>query len=154
MRYAGGMRALLALLLVIACGPALADDCGDLVGRVTAETRAEVGNRSLDYATFTLGPDTTLTLACGGAHPSSVGAQFRGETPPDSYFALFGRAGQAVTGVAAGVIEAAAHRARDAASRLRHSNVDAGGVRVTCSVSQAEKGPLTLCAVIESADRS
>jgi hypothetical protein len=148
------MRALLTLILLLASGPVLADSCGDLIGRVTAATQAEIGNRSLDYATFTVATDTTLTLACGGSYPSSVGAQFRGETPPDTYYALFGRAGHAVTGIEAGIIEAAAHRARDAASRLRHSNVDAGGVRVTCSVSTGEKGPLTLCAVIESTDRS
>ncbi|WP_336485292.1 ABC transporter ATPase [Methylobacterium nigriterrae] len=146
------MRAILTALLLTAGTPALADECGDLIDRVASETKAEIGNRSLDFANFTLAPDTTLTLACGT--PSSVGAQFRGEKPPEAYFALFGRAGHAVTGIDAATIEQAAHTARDAATRLRHSNVDAGGARVTCSVTTSEKGPFTLCAVIEHSDRS
>lgn len=148
------MRALLVGLLLTVSSPALADECGDLIDRIVGETAATHTNRSSDYATFAAGDGTTLTLSCGAPQLSSVGAQFRGETPPDAYYALFGKAGHAVTGIDAGVIEAAAHTARESASRLRHSNVDAGGARVTCSVSRSETGMLTLCAVIEHSDRS
>ena len=97
----------------------------------------------------------TLTLACGGPDLSSVGAQFRGANPPDTYYDTFGHAGHAVTGIAASVIAEAAHKAQAAAVRLRHSNVDLGGARVTCSAMVSpDKGPLTLCAVIEHSDRS
>jgi hypothetical protein len=146
------MRTLLTILLLTTATPVLADSCGDLIDRVAAETKAEVGHRSPDFANFSVSADTSLTLACG--EPSSVGAQFRGETPPDAYYRLFGRAGQAVTGIDAATIETAAHAARDAASRLRHSNVDAGGARITCSVTNSGKGPLTLCAISEHSDRS
>ena len=41
------------------------------------------------------------------------------------------------------------------ATKLRHSNVDLGGARVTCSAMVSpDKGWLTLCAVIEHSDRS
>src|ERR1700712_613602 len=146
------MRTILTILLLTTATPALADSCGDLIDRVVAETKAEIGNRSLDFANFALAPDTSLTLACG--EPSSVGAQFRGETPPDSYYRLFGRAGQVVTGIDAATMERAAPAARAAPARLRHSNVDAGGARITCSVTNSGKGPLTLCAVSEHSDRS
>lgn len=148
------MRALLVGLILALPVPALADECGDLIDKVAKETTASPGNRSTDFANFSAGDGTTLTLSCGGPQLSSVGAQFRGEAPPDAYYALFGKAGHAVTGIAADVIEAAAHKAREAASRLRHSNVDAGGARITCSVSAPDKGPLTMCAVIEHSDRS
>ena len=148
------MRALLGLLLACTAAPALADECGDLVDRVAAETPAEVGERSADYANFRVGADTTLTLACGGSYASSVGAQFRGDAPPDAYYAVFGRAGHAVTGIAASVIEEAAHRTQATATRLRHSNIDVGKALVTCSAMASDKGPLTLCAVIERSERS
>ncbi|WP_375453594.1 ABC transporter ATPase [uncultured Methylobacterium sp.] len=148
------MRALLLVALLLTPLPALADECGDLIDRIVGETAATQADRRSDYANFTAGDGTTLTLSCAAPQLSSVGAQFRGETPPDAYYALFGKAGHAVTGIDAGVIEAAAHTAREAASRLRHSNVDAGGARVTCSVSRSETGALTMCAVIEHSDRS
>lgn len=158
------MRALLPILASIA--PALvglagsataarADACDTLVDRVTAETAARADERRRDYASFTAGPDTTLTLACGAPDASSVGAQFRGASPPDAYYDVFGHAGHAVTGIDAAVITEAAHRAQAAAVRLRHSDVDLGGARITCSAMVSpDKGPLTLCAVIEHSDRS
>ena len=136
------MRALLVGLILALPVPALADECGDLIDKVAKETAASPGNRSTDFANFTAADGITLTLSCGGPQLSSVGAQFRGEAPPEAYYALFGKAGHAVTGIAADAIEAAAHKAREAASRLRHSNVDAGGARITCSVSGTDKGPL------------
>jgi len=149
------MRTLLAALALLAAGPALADECGDLVDRVASATKAEVGRRTSDFAEFTAGPDTTLSLSCGGIHPSSVGAQHRGETPPDAYYALFAGAGHAVTGIAEDILDAAARKARAEAQRLRHSNVSAGGALVTCSLmTKPDKGTLTLCAVIEQGDRS
>ncbi len=148
------MRAVFLLPVFLFAAPAMADECGDLIDKVAAEAKAEVGNRTADFANFQAGPDMTLTLSCGGIHPSSVGAQYRGETPPDPYYALFARAGHAVTGIAPDILEAAARSARDAATRTRHSNVSAGGALVTCSLMKSEKGPLTLCAVIEQADRS
>ncbi|MCJ2093545.1 ABC transporter ATPase [Methylobacterium sp. J-072] len=111
--------------------------------------------RRSDYAGFAVGPDMTLTLACGTPDLSSVGAQYRGASPPDAYYETFGRAGHAVTGIDAATITEAAHRAQAAAVRLRHSNVDLGGARITCSAMVSpDKGPLTLCAVIEHSDRS
>ncbi len=156
------MRALpptLVILALVAFGSggttALADDCDALIGRVTSETAAKTDERGRDYASFTAGPDMTLTLACGAPDFSSVGAQFRGASPPEAYYDLFGHAGHAVTGIDAAVITEAAHRAQAAAVRLRHSNVDLGGARITCSAMVSlDKGPLTLCAVIEHSDRS
>lgn len=153
------MRAILpALVLVVLAGTgraARADECDTLVARVQAETAATTDDRRRDYASFTAGPDTTLTLACGAPDFSSIGAQFRGDTPPAAYYDLFGRAGHAVTGIDAAVITEAAHTAQAAATRLRHSNVDLGGARVTCAaMTSPDKGPLTLCAVIEHSDRS
>ncbi len=153
------MRALLPFL-VLTClaaipGSARAQSCDTLVDRVTAETAAQATERRSDYASFSASPDMTLTLACGGPDLSSVGAQFRGANPPDTYYDLFGHAGHAVTGIDAAVITEAAHKAQAAAVRLRHSNVDLGGARVTCSAMVSpDKGPLTLCAVIEHSDRS
>jgi hypothetical protein len=141
----------------LAAGPgsAAAQSCDSLVDKVTAETAAKAAERRSDYASFTAGPDMTLTLACGEPNLSSVGAQFRGANPPDSYYDVFGRAGHVVTGIDAAVITEAAHRAQAAATKLRHSNVDLGGARVTCSAMVSpDKGPLTLCAVIEHSDRS
>ncbi|MFC7663417.1 hypothetical protein ACFQWF_12810 [Methylorubrum suomiense] len=59
-----------------------------------------------------------------------------------------------MTGIAADLLRDAAKRARDGAERLRHSNVEAGGALVTCSTMTKDQAPLTLCAVIERADRS
>jgi hypothetical protein len=153
------MRTLLPFLafaaLAASHGSARAQSCDTLVDKVTAETEAKIAERRSDYASFTAGPDMTLTLACGEPDLSSVGAQYRGANPPDAYYALFGHAGHAVTGIDAAVITDAAHRAQAAAVRLRHSNVDLGGARITCSsMISPEKGPLTLCAVIEHSDRS
>ena len=148
--------AILALLATIGGGTAArADACDTLVDRVTAETRATTDERRRDYASFTAGPDMTLTLACGEPDFSSVGAQFRGASPPDAYYDLFGHAGHAVTGIDAAVITEAAHKAQAASVRLRHSNVDLGGARITCSAMvSADHGPLTLCAVIEHSNKS
>ncbi len=153
------MRALLPLIVFTAhsagAGAARAQSCDALVDKVTAETEAKTAERRSDYASFTAGPDMTLTLACGGPDLSSVGAQFRGANPPDRYYDLFGHAGHAVTGIDAAVITEAAHRAQATATKLRHSNVDLGGARVTCSAMVSpDKGPLTLCAVIENSNRS
>lgn len=153
------MRAPLPLLVLIALAgsiaPAAAQSCDTLVDRVTAETAAKTAERRSDYATFTAGPDMTLTLACGAPALSSVGAQYRGANPPEDYFTTFGKAGHAVTGIDAATIIEAAHKAKETASRMRHSNVDLGGARVTCSAMVSpDKGPLTLCAVIEHSDRS
>ncbi|ACB24820.1 hypothetical protein [Methylobacterium radiotolerans] len=153
------MRALLPLIVFTAlsagAGAARAQSCDALVDKVTAETEAKTAERRSDYASFTAGPDMTLTLACGGPDLSSVGAQFRGANPPDRYYDLFGHAGHAVTGIDAAVITEAAHRAHATATKLRHSNVDLGGARVTCSAMVSpDKGPLTLCAVIENSNRS
>jgi hypothetical protein len=158
-RYLAAMRALLLLLALtsLAAGSvsARAQSCDTLVDRVTAETSAKAAERRSDYASFTAGPDMTLTLACGEPDFSSVGAQFRGANPPETYYDLFGHAGHAVTGVDSAVITEAARRAQAAAVRLRHSNVDLGGARVTCSAMVSpDKGPLTLCAVIEHSERS
>ncbi|MEE7506153.1 ABC transporter ATPase [Methylobacterium sp. C33D] len=153
------MRAFLPLLVFTALsagsGNAWAQSCDALVDKVTAETAAKTSERRSDYASFTAGPDMTLTLACGAPDLSSVGAQFRGANPPDTYYDLFGHAGHAVTGIDAAVITEAAHRAQATATKLRHSNIDLGGARVTCSAMVSpDKGPLTLCAVIENSNRS
>ncbi|WP_232630220.1 hypothetical protein [Methylobacterium sp. Leaf118] len=149
------LTALTILACICAASSARAEpECGDLIDRVTAAAGAELAERSADFARFTAGPETSLTLSCGGVHPSSVGAQHRSDAPPDTYFDVFGRAGEAVTGIAADLLRDAAHRAQDGARRLRHSTVEAGGARITCSIMKNEKGPLTLCAVIEQADRT
>ena len=116
------MRAPALALALLVAGSACADECGDLIGRVTAETGARLDERSRDYARFTADGETSLTLSCAAPHPSSVGAQFRGANPPEAYYTLFGQAGHAVTGISAGTVAAAAHRAHEAASRLRRRN--------------------------------
>ncbi|WP_430910648.1 ABC transporter ATPase [Methylobacterium sp. sgz302541] len=149
------MRHLLAAALFLACpwGPARADPCGDQIAAVAAATKAVPGERSVDFSNFSAGADTNLTLACGT--PSSVGAQFKGESPPERYFEVFGKAGEVVTKAPAASLATAARQAREVAARLRHSNVDLPGVRVTCSVTNsAARGPLTLCAAIEHDDRT
>ncbi|GJD78724.1 hypothetical protein GCM10007886_12010 [Methylobacterium gregans] len=148
------MRALVLALALSVADPACADECGNLIDRVAAETGARLDDRSSDYARFTADAETSLTLSCAAPHPSSVGAQFRGANPPEAFYTLFGQAGHAVTGIEAGTVAAAAHRAQEAAGRLRHSKVEAGGAAVTCSVTHKDTGDLTLCAVIESSDRS
>ena len=129
--------------------PALAETCDTLIAKVASAAKAETGRRSADFAEFKAADGTTLTLSCGGSDPSAVGAQYRGGTPPDGYYAIFGRAGEAVTGIAADLLRDASQRARADATRLRHSNVSAGGATVTCSVTDSEKSSLTMCAVIE-----
>ena len=149
---------ILPALLLAVPRPALAEECGSLVGKLASAARAEIGRQSGDFAEFKAGDGTTLTLSCGGRDPSAVGAQYRGGSPPDGYYATFGRAGEAVTGIAADLLRDAARRARADAIRLRHSNVPAAGALVTCSVTNretgAEKGELTMCAVIEQGERS
>ena len=147
------MRILLPVLL-LATSPALSDECGDLIETVAAAAKAEIGDRSADFANFTAGYGVTLTLSCGGLHASSVGAQYRGETPPDAYYATFAEAGGAVTGISSAILQDAARRAQADATRLRHSTVSAGGALVTCSFGSSSKGALTMCAVIEHGDRS
>jgi len=142
-------------MLCLAAGAARADECETLVSKIVTETGAKVDQQRPDYASFTAGPDMTLTLACGTPDLSSVGAQYRGANPPEDYYATFGKAGHAVTGIDATTITEAAHKAKETASRMRHSNVDLGGARVTCSAMvSSDKGPLTLCAVIENSNRS
>ena len=153
------MRALLPILFVAAVaagsGSARAQTCETLTDKVVAETAAKATERRSDYASFTAGPDMTLSLACGTPDLSSVGAQYRGASPPEVYYETFGHAGHAVTGIDAATIAEAGRKAQAAAVRLRHSNVDLGGARVTCSAMVSpDKGPLTLCAVIEHSDRS
>ncbi|SFL58961.1 ABC transporter ATPase [Methylobacterium pseudosasicola] len=153
------MRAFLPIVALAALaashGSARAQSCDTLIDKVVAETAAKATERRSDYASFTAGPDMTLSLACGSPDLSSVGAQYRGASPPEVYYETFGRAGHAVTGIDAATITEAAHRAQAAAMRLRHSNVDLGGARITCSAMVSpDKGPLTLCAVIEHSDRS
>lgn len=149
------MRLVVTALLLAAASPTLADECDSLVDKVAAAAGAEVVKRSTDFANFTVASGTTLTLSCGGSrYPSSVGAQYRGEAPGEVYYATFGRAGEAVTGIAADVLRDAARRAQADATRLRHSSVMAGGARVTCSFTRSDAGALTMCAVIEQSDRS
>jgi hypothetical protein len=145
---------LLAALPALWAFPAAADSCGDLAGKVAAATGAEIGERIEDFVRFKAAETTTLSLSCGGAGPSSVGVQFLGETLPETYYGLFGKAGQVVTGVAADALVEAARKARGEAETKRHSNVPTGGVLVTCSFTKSAKGPLTMCAAIEKADRS
>lgn len=147
------MRAIVltAGLLGVLAGPGRADECGDQIDRVVAATQATLTKRSHDFAELD-GPDgMTLTLACGD--PSAVGVQFRGAAPPAAYFALFGRAGQAIAGLAPGLVEDAARRAQEKAVAARHSHVDAGHALVTCSVSALASGPVTACALIDKGDR-
>lgn len=145
------MRRVLALLaLLIAAPAARADDsCTDLIDRVQRATGATVAERSADFARFEAGPQTSLTLSCAGADASSVGAQYKGETPPESYDTLFVQAGHAITGLAPDRLRDATRQARESAQTKRHSTVEVDGARVTCAVMRREEGPLTLCAVIQ-----
>lgn len=143
---------LLALgLLPLVALPASADGCGDLIDNVVAGTQATLVKRTLDFAELSAADGIGMTLACGEL--SAVGLQFKGSPLPESYFPLFGRAGQATTGIAADVIEAAARKARESALTTRHSNVDAGDALVTCSLSTPAGGPVTACAVIDKDDK-
>lgn len=145
-----GLAALLALPGFVA--PAAADPCGDLIDKVVAGTQATLTRRTHDFAEFSATDGIGLTLACGDL--SAVGVQFKGAALPESYFPLFGRAGQATSGIAADRIAEAGRKARADAATTRHSNVDAGRVLVTCSVSTPPGGPVTACAVIDKDDRS
>ncbi len=130
--------------------PAAADGCGDLIDKVVAGTQATLVKRTLDFAELSASDGIGMTLACGQL--SAVGVQFKGPSLPEAYFPLFGRAGQATTGIAADVIAEAGRRARTDAATTRHSNVDAGIALVTCSVSTPPGGPVTACAVIDKGD--
>ncbi|MBB2963953.1 hypothetical protein [Methylobacterium sp. R2-1] len=143
------MRSTLALLLVLAASPAWAEaSCTDLIERVRAATKAEVAERSADFARFDAGPQTSLTLSCVGDQ-SSVGAQYKGETVPAGYDTLFVQAGHAVTGIAPDRLREAARQARDGAQAKRHSTVDVDGARVTCAFMRKDQGALTQCAVLQ-----
>lgn len=143
------MRTALALLLVLAASPALAESsCSDLIERVRAATGAELAERNADFARFDAGSQTSLTLSCAGDQ-SSVGAQYKGETVPPEYDALFVKAGHAVTGVAPDRLKEAARQARDGAQAKRHSTVDVDGARVTCAVMRRDQGTLTQCALLQ-----
>lgn len=137
--------------LLALAGPAAADTCGDLIDRVVAETQATLVKRTADFAEFSAPDGIGMTLACGEL--SATGVQFRGTPLPAGYFELFGRAGHAVTGLAADDLAQAARTARTAAATTRHSNVDAGKVLVTCSLSGTREAPVTACAVIERDER-
>ncbi|KQP31732.1 hypothetical protein ASF49_09840 [Methylobacterium sp. Leaf104] len=150
------MRAFLPALtatlgLLALAGPASADVCGELIDRVTSETGADLVKRSADFAEFRGADGIGMTLACGEL--SATGAQFRGAPLPAGYFDLLGRAGHAVTGIAADVLAQAGRTALTAAATTRHSNVDAGKVLVTCSLSGSREAPVTACAVIERDER-
>lgn len=147
--------ALAATLLALASAPAAAADaCGDLVDRVASAAKAEVGGRTDDFATFRVSAEITLTLACGGAYPSSVGAQFRGAPLTDAFFIAFGEAGRAVTGIDPAILTDAARKASTEAAQRRHGSAPAGRVLVTCAVKSAESGSVTLCAAIEKGDKT
>lgn len=156
---AGGAPSLLAMRLIILTAAVLslsvlsarADSCGDLIDSVVAETKATLVNRTVDFAEMSATDGMTLTLACGD--PSAVGVQFKGETPGDTYYALFGQAGGIATGIEANLIEAAARRAREQAVVTRHSHADAATALVTCSVMNGSRGPMTGCAVVDKRDR-
>lgn len=147
------MRALLLALglLPIVAFPAAADGCGDLIDKVVAGTRATLVKRTVDFAELQAGDGISMTLACGDL--SAVGMQFKGPVLPDSYFPLFGRAGQATTAISAEIIEAAARKARESALVTRHGNVDAGVALVTCTLATPVGGPVTACAVIDKDGR-
>ena len=144
------MRTSLAVLLLLATASAVRaeDECTALIDKVQAATKAEVAERSADFARFTAGPRTSLTLSCAGAGSSSVGAQYRGESPPDNYEDLFVQAGRAVTGIDTDKLRDATRQARDQAQSRRHSVVEVAGARLTCAVMKKDDGPLTLCAII------
>ena len=140
-----------ALSLLVLAGAAHADSCGDLIDRVVAGTGAKLVNRTADFAELTASEGIGMTLACG--ERSATGVQFRGTPLPAGYFPLFGRAGHAITGVSADVIEAAGIKAHESAQTTRHSNVDAGAALVTCSVSSSNGSPVTACAAIDRGER-
>ncbi|GJD39957.1 hypothetical protein OICFNHDK_2421 [Methylobacterium bullatum] len=142
---------LTAAVLSLSVLSARADSCGDLIDSVVAETKATLVNRTIDFAEMSSIDGMTLTLACGD--PSAVGVQFKGETPGDAYYGLFGRAGRIATGIGADLIEAAARRAREQAVVTRHSHADAATALVTCSVTNGSRGPMTGCAVVDKRDR-
>ncbi len=142
---------LLGLSLALAT-PARADRCGDLIDRVTAATQATLVRRTVDYAEFSAAEGIGLTLACGDL--SAVGAQFKGAALPAGYFALFGRAGQAVNGLPAETLAEAGRAARESAETKRHSKVDAGRALVTCSVANVGNDRVTICAAIDKDDRT
>ena len=142
---------LTAALLSLTALSARADSCGDIIDSVAAETKATLVNRTVDFAEMSATEGMTLTLACG--EPSAVGVQFKGETPGDAYYGLFGRAGQIATGIGANLIEAAARRAREQAVVTRHSHADAATALVTCSVMHGSRGSMTGCAVVDKRDR-
>ena len=143
------MRSALALLLVLAASPAVAEpSCADLIDRVRAATKAEVAERGADFARFDAGLRTGLTLSCAGDQ-SSVGAQYKGETAPADYETLFVQAGHAVTGIAPDRLREAARQAQDGAQAKRHSTVDVDGARVTCASMRREQGALTQCALLQ-----
>ncbi len=142
---------LTAALVPFFSSSAQADPCGDLIDSVVAETKATLVNRTVDFAEMSVTNGMTLTLACGD--PSAVGVQFKGETPSDDYYDLFGRAGRIATGIAPDLIVAAARRAREQAVISRHSHADAATSLVTCSVINGSRGPMTGCAVVNKRDR-
>ncbi len=142
---------LTATVLSLSVLSARADSCGDLIDSIVAGTKATLVNRTVDFAEMSATDGMTLTLACGD--PSAVGVQFKGETPGDAYYGLFGRAGRIATGIGADLIEAAARRAREQAVVTRHSHADAATALVTCSVINGSRGPMTGCAVVDKRDR-
>ncbi|SFG47967.1 hypothetical protein [Methylobacterium gossipiicola] len=142
---------ILGLSLALAT-PVRADPCGDLIARVTAATGATLVRRTADFAEFSAQDGIGLTLACGDL--SATGAQFKGSTLPEGYFALFGKAGQAVNGLPAETIAEAGRTARRNAETKRHSQIDLGKALVTCSLSSMNGAPVTICAAIDKGDRT
>lgn len=143
------MRAILtaAGLVIVLVAPAHADPCGDLIDRVAAATQATLVNRTIDFADLSAAEGMTMTLACGD--PAAVGVQFKGPVLPAGFFPLFGRAGQAATGMDVPVLSEAAQRAQASAVTTRHSHVDADRALVTCSVVTTPGGTVTACAAID-----
>ncbi|GJD30075.1 hypothetical protein PMNALOAF_1319 [Methylobacterium adhaesivum] len=142
----------LALASPVLATPALADPCGDLIDRVGAATEATVVRRTADFAEFTTRDGIGLTLACDEL--SAAGAQFKGQTLPDAYFTLLGKAGHAVNGLPAEAIAEAGRTARASAETKRHSQIDLGKALVTCSLSRMSDVPVTTCAAIDKDDRT
>jgi len=142
---------ILGLSLVLAT-PVQADPCGDLIDRVKAATDATLIRRTADFAEFSAKDGIGLTLACGDL--SATGAQFKGTTLPEGYFALFGKAGHAVNGLPAEAIAEAGRTARTNAETKRHSQIDLGKALVTCSLSSMGGAPVTICAAIDKGERT
>lgn len=143
------MRILAFATALCAATPSLADTCGSFPEEVSSATGVEAGEREPDFVSYTADPETTVTLVCHSRSQASVGAYHRGEEPPDSFFRLFGQAGQVVTGIAADRLSSAAQRARANAPKLKHSNVVTNGVLVTCTFSRSKAGQaLTMCAAV------